>query len=89
VFFILDSDHSKQHVLGELRMIRDCTRPGDYVIVEDSNINGHPVLPDFGPGPYEALQEYVARYPQDYTRDTKRELKFGFTWAPAGFLIRR
>jgi cephalosporin hydroxylase len=88
-FFILDSDHSAKHVLAELLLIRNCTRPGDYVIVEDSNINGHPVLPDFGPGPYEAFQEYAAKYPNDYTHDTKRELKFGFTWAPAGFLIRR
>ena len=87
-FFILDSDHSKDHVLAELEMLRNVTRPGDYVVVEDSNINGHPVLPDFGPGPWEAIGEYEARHPGDYRHDTEREVKFGFTFAPRGYLIR-
>lgn len=89
VFFILDSDHSKAHVLQELQLLRGVTRPGDYVIVEDSNINGHPVFPEAGPGPYEALAEYTAAYPNDYEHDVIREKKFGFTFAPNGFLIRR
>jgi cephalosporin hydroxylase len=89
VFFILDSDHSKAHVLAELGSLRDVTRPGDYLVVEDSNINGHPVLPDFGEGPMEAINEYFAKYPDDYLHDIERENKFGFTFAPNGFLIRR
>lgn len=89
VFFILDSDHTKQHVLSELELLRDVTLAGDYVIVEDSNINGHPVLPEWGEGPYEAIAEYIARYPNDYLHDKNREEKFGFTFAPNGFLIRR
>ena len=88
-FFVLDSDHHKEHVLGELLQLRSITRAGDYVVVEDGNINGHPVLPDWGEGPHEALQEYFARYPDDYVSDTDRERKFGFTFAPGGFLIRR
>jgi cephalosporin hydroxylase len=88
-FFILDSDHTKQHVLAELMSLRALTKPGDYVVVEDGNINGHPLLPDWGPGPYEALEEYLAKYPNDYTPDIERENKFGFTFAPKGFLIRR
>lgn len=89
VFFILDSDHSKDHVLAELESLRAVTRTGDYVIVEDGNINGHPVLPEWGQGPYEALEEYGLRYPDDYICDKSREEKFGFTFAPNGFLIRR
>jgi len=89
VFAILDSDHSKAHVLSELMAIRPLLNSGDYVIVEDSNINGHPVLPFWGPGPYEALTEYLNNYPDDYTLDSARENKFGFTFAPRGFLIRR
>ena len=60
-FCIVDSDHTKQHVLGELMLLRSVTEPGDYVVVEDGNINGHPVLPGWD-GPYEALEEYLARY---------------------------
>jgi cephalosporin hydroxylase len=88
-FFILDSDHSKAHVVRELQQLRAITRPGDYVIVEDGNINGHPVLPGWGEGPWEALDQYIAEHPDDYEPDLSRETKFGWTFAPRGFLIRR
>jgi cephalosporin hydroxylase len=87
-FAILDSDHSKEHVLAEMVSLRDILVAGDYMIVEDSNINGHPVLRSFGPGPYEAVQEYIRKYPQDYEHDFERERKFGFSFAPNGFLRR-
>ncbi|MDY0073242.1 MAG: CmcI family methyltransferase [Thauera sp.] len=89
VFFILDSDHRKPHVLDELLSLREHTRSGDYLIVEDSNINGHPVLPGWGEGPYEAIEAYCALHPHDYQHDVEREQRFGFTFAPRGFLIRR
>ncbi|MCB1844117.1 MAG: hypothetical protein KDI09_14230 [Halioglobus sp.] len=88
VFFILDSDHRKPHVLAELMLLRPVIRTGDYLVVEDGNINGNPVLPGWGEGPLEALREYVATYPDDYTHDTEREQKFGFTFAPSGFLLK-
>ena len=89
VFAILDSDHSADHVEAELTMLTPLLEPGDYVIVEDSNLNGHPVMPDYGPGPYEAVERYLAAYPDRYVRDEAREQKFGFTFAPGGFLIRQ
>ncbi len=85
----LDSDHTKANVLAEMLFFRDLTRSGDYMVVEDGNINGHPVLPGWGEGPYEALQEYAALYPDDYERDIEREEKFGMTYAPLGYLKRR
>jgi len=88
VFFILDSDHTKAHVLAELALIRDVTCVGDYVVVEDGNINGNPVLPGWGEGPTEALEAYFNAYPADYRVDHEREAKFGFTFAPSGFLVR-
>jgi cephalosporin hydroxylase len=88
VFAILDSDHSMKHVLAEMIAIRPVLESGDYVIVEDSNVNGHPVIPRHGPGPYEAVDEYFRLHPGDYTHDTERENKFGLTWAPNGYLIR-
>ena len=89
VFAILDSDHKKKHVLAEMKLLRNVLKDGDYMVVEDSNINGHPVYPEFGKGPMEAILEYEQKFPDDYTHDTKRENKFGFTFAPHGFLIRK
>jgi len=89
IFAILDSDHSKSHVLAEMMNLRPVLAPGDYLVVEDSNVNGHPVRPFFGPGPYEAVREYFRRFPNDYERDVERAAKFGFSFAPAGFLRRR
>jgi cephalosporin hydroxylase len=89
VFVILDSDHSKAHVLAEMKTLRPFLVSGDYVVVEDSCINGHPVLPSHGPGPFEAVQEYFREHPEDYRYDAAREAKFGFTFATRGFLIRR
>jgi len=87
-FAILDSDHSQSHVLAEMKLLRPLLVTGDYLIVEDSNVNGHPVYSSHGPGPFEAMQEYFREYPQDYRRDKVREAKFGFTFATKGFLIR-
>ena len=89
VFAILDGDHSMEHVLAEMESLRDVLESGDVLIVEDSNINGHPVLPEFGPGPLEAIREYTRRWPADYERDSEQETKFGFTFAPEGWLRRR
>jgi cephalosporin hydroxylase len=89
VFAILDSDHTMEHVLAEMKLLRPVLRAGDYMIVEDSNINGHPVLPGHGPGPYEAIDAYEREYPNDYVHDRERETKFGFTFATNGFLIRQ
>lgn len=88
IFAILDSDHAMNHVLAEMKLLRPLLSAGDYLIVEDSMLNGHPNLPGWGPGPYEAIEAYEQEFPDDYTHDVERENKFGFTYAPNGFLIR-
>jgi cephalosporin hydroxylase len=88
IFAILDSDHSMNHVLAEMKLLRPLLSAGDYLIVEDSMLNGHPNLPGWGPGPYEAIEAYEQEFPNDYTHDMERENKFGWTFAPNGFLIR-
>lgn len=86
-FVILDSDHRAPHVLAELRAYREYPRVGNYLVVEDGNINGHPVLPEWGPGPYEAVQEFL-REDEAYALDAERDQKMGFTFAPSGWLRR-
>ncbi len=88
-FSILDSDHVERHVLAEMKSLRPLLVAGDYMVVEDSNVNGHPVYPSHGPGPFEAMEKYFSEYPDDYKHDDAREAKFGFSFATRGFLIRR
>jgi cephalosporin hydroxylase len=88
LFAILDSDHAKSHVLRELEAFLPLLRKGDYLVVEDTCVNGHPVRPEFGPGPYEALEEFLRKHPDQFVHDHAREAKFGFTAAPNGYLIK-
>jgi cephalosporin hydroxylase len=83
---ILDSDHSYEHVGEELRLLSDFVTPGSYLIVEDTNIAGHPVLGGLPRGPYEAVQEFLARDAR-FELDATRE-KFMMTFNPGGYLKR-
>ena len=86
VLVVLDSDHRKEHVLEELRLLAPLVTPGSYVVVEDTILNGHPVSPDFGPGPMEAAEEFVRENPS-FTADRGRE-KLYLTFNPKGYLRR-
>lgn len=86
VMIILDSDHGRDHVLKELRIYADMVTPGSYLIVEDTNVNNHPVAEDFGSGPMEAVEEFLSTR-DDFIIDRERE-KFFLTFNPKGFLRR-
>jgi cephalosporin hydroxylase len=87
IMVILDSDHSRDHVLDEMRIYADMVTPGQYMIVEDTNVNGHPALPEFGPGPMEALDTYLKEN-HAFEIDAGREKLF-MTFNPRGYLIKR
>jgi cephalosporin hydroxylase len=86
VMVLLDSDHHAPHVLAEMRAYAPLVSVGSYLIVQDTDINGHPVLPSFGPGPMEAVLEFLRdddRFQIDRTQE-----RLMFTMHPDGYLRR-
>jgi cephalosporin hydroxylase len=88
LFLILDSDHAAAHVRRELDVWIPRLRRGDYLIVEDTVVNGHPVRPNHGPGPLEAVRAFLADNPGLLVPDPVREAKFGATFALEGYYVR-
>ena len=86
VMVFLDSDHRMPHVLNELRLYHKMVTPGSYLVVEDTDMNGHPILPKAGPGPMEAVDAFL-RENQDFRPDPSRE-KLMLTFNPRGYLRR-
>lgn len=84
VLIFLDSDHSMSHVLSELRAYSPIVTRGSYIVVEDSNINGHPVHSGFGPGPMEAIHAFFKEN-SGFEVDRSRE-RYLLSVAPEGFL---
>ena len=87
VIVILDSDHSEAHVYNELQAYADMVTSGSYLVVEDTNVNGHPVHLRHGPGPMEALDRFLAER-DDFEIDRSME-RYHLTQNPRGFLRRK
>ena len=87
VMVILDSDHTKANVLAELNAYAPLVTPGSYLIVEDTNVNGHPIPWSLGPGPAEAIDEFLPKHPE-FEVDRSCE-KFMVTYNPGGYLKRK
>jgi cephalosporin hydroxylase len=86
VMVVLDSNHFFDHVIEEMRMYAELVSVGQYMIVEDTNLNGNPVCSEHGPGPMEAVKEFMSSNDQ-FVVDSGQE-KFMLTFNPGGFLLR-
>ncbi len=91
VMVILDSDHSKEHVLREIELYKEYVCAGCYLVVQDTHLTGHPIDVDFSPGPgkegpMEAVEEFLSRDSR-FVADRSRE-KYGLTFSPKGWLKR-
>jgi cephalosporin hydroxylase len=92
VMVILDAMHDSFFVLQELNTYAPLVSSGHHLIVEDTNINDWWVdfrgKERFGPGPREAVQEFLASEEgRDFRVDPETE-KFFMTFNPGGYLIR-
>lgn len=95
VMVLLDSDHSKEHVKQELQQYAPLVSLGSYLLVQDANLNGHPVHDEFQSyglgtsGPFEATYEFLQQAPEgsQFVIDRLPE-RMGYTHNPSGFLKR-
>ncbi len=94
VLVCLDSNHTHEHVLGELNAYAPLTSVGSYCIVFDTVIEDMPVdgFSDRpwgrGNNPKTAVHAWLADHPE-FSVDTAMEHKLLVTVAPGGFLYRR
>jgi cephalosporin hydroxylase len=86
VLVTLDSLHTRDHVLREIEIYSKLVSPGSYLVVQDTNINGHPVNPGWGPGPLEAVEDFM-KTNDNFVTDRSRE-KFMLSFYPKGWLKR-
>lgn len=93
-FVILDSLHTKAHVLQEMVKYSELLSSGNYMIVEDSNLNGHPLPPEWHTqtanegGPFEAIEEFF-KINRQFKIDHELEQRFLFSYAPSGYLVKK
>lgn len=88
VMVVLDSDHHKEHVLKEMEIYSDFVTPDQFMIVEDTHVNGNPIRVNYGPGPMEAVDEFMKLHNRDRFTITDAEEKYLMSWHYRGFLLK-
>jgi cephalosporin hydroxylase len=88
VMVVLDSDHSMAHVLSELDAYGPLVTDGQFLVIEDTNINGRPMPIDWkgGPGPGPAVDAWLPLHPE-FAPDILAERHY-LTMHPGGWLRR-
>jgi cephalosporin hydroxylase/GT2 family glycosyltransferase len=73
-------------VVGAFELYAPLVPVGGYVVVENTVVNGRPVVSGFGPGPHEAVVAILGRHP-DFVVDRGRE-RYTVTFNGGGYLKR-
>jgi len=86
VMVILDSDHSKAHVLAEMEAYGPMVTVGSYLHVQDG-ITDHGFFGDAAPSSLRAIETFVPRHPE-FVIDHEKCERFIVTHHPSGWLKR-
>ena len=99
VIVVLDSDHSKRHVLAELEAYHDLINPNSYIIVADGIMKDLHDVPRGKPewtrnNPATAAAEFVQKHPEFVLEEPIRpfnesELRKNVTYCFGGWLRRK
>jgi cephalosporin hydroxylase len=88
VMVVLDSNHSRNHVLSELEAYAPLVNPGSYIVVEDTSLDAIPLVRMTGRGPMAAVEEFLGTSAgESFQPDLAREI-FLVTFHPGGWLRR-
>jgi cephalosporin hydroxylase len=92
VMISLDSNHTHDHVLDELKLYADLVSPGCMLLVLDTVIEDLKVDPDrpWGPGasPKSAVIEYMNSRQHEFQNIVSFETRAALTVAPSGYWIK-
>ncbi len=83
---ILGSQLDRKGTMAEFDAYAPLVPVGSYVVIEDTVVNGHPVWPNYGAGPAEAVKGILNRHGQ-FSADPTME-KYSLTFNPSGYLKR-
>jgi cephalosporin hydroxylase len=83
---LLDSDHTEANVYAELELYHRLVPIASYIIVNDTNIGGHPALEWKESSPWDAVHRFVVEHPE-FEIDVDAE-KHMLTQCPEGYLKR-
>ena len=99
VMVILDSNHTKKHVLAELEAYQDLISPGSYIIAADGNMKDLYDVPRGKPQwredhPAAATREFAEKHPEFELQTPAWEFKISslrenVSYWPSGWLRRR
>lgn len=99
VMVILDSNHSRQHVLAELEAYSGLVAPGSYIVATDGVMQDLHDVPRGDPSwrddnPVEAVRDFTGRHPEFVLEQppwafNESELASNLTYWPSAWLRRR
>lgn len=93
VMVVLDSNHTHDHVMEELKLYSELVSPGCMLLVLDTAIDDLEVDPDrnWGPGasPKSAVLDFMASHEGEFVNHIEYETRAAISVAPQGYWLKK